>query len=266
MSRHIVFFAIFSFISLPAVSQSSGNDSAERVLNRAHHPQIIAATRSAKTTEARISVRRLRVPHKARQLYEKALAAWARLASSDAQRKLDQALRLDPEFPEALTLRGGIQASHQQWEPAEESLQAAIDSDPSYSPPYVILAGVYNSEERFDEAQQVTNRAISTGADNWSVQYEIARSFIGKRKYESALAVSDLTLQSDQHGCLMHLAKAHALLGLRRYAEAVAELRTFVHDQPSGDGSQDARELLERLQAVVLQQPGDQHPTAGIAR
>lgn len=266
MSRHIIFFAIFSLLSVPGVAQSTGNNSAEPVVNRAQYHSQIASARSVRNTDARISVQRLRVPRKARALYDKALAAWAKLASSDAERKLDQALKLDPEFPEALTLRGGIQASRRQWDSAEENLQAAIGSDPSYAPPYVILAGVYNTQERFDEAQQVTQQAISAGAETWSVQYEIARSFLGKGKYESALAVSELSLQSDEHGCLMHLAKAHALLGLRRYVEAVAELTTFVHDQPSGDGSQDARALLERLQPVVLRQAESLHPAAGITR
>jgi predicted Zn-dependent protease len=267
MSRHIVFFAVFSVISLPGLAQSPSDNSAEPAVNRAsHHSQIDASARMATTAEARISVRRLKVPRKARELYGKALAAWAKLASSEAERRLDQALKLDPEFPEALTLRGGIQASNQRWESAKESLQAAIDSDPSYSPPYVILAGVYNTQDRFDEAQQVTAQAISAGAQSWSVQYEIVRSFIGKGEYARALAVADLSLQSEQHGSLMHLAKAHALLGLRRYVEAVAELRTFVHDQPSGDGSRDARDLLERLQTAVLRQPGDSHPSAGVAR
>lgn len=259
------FFRDFVFHQPACYRQLSDNDSAQPVLNRTRHRSYIASSKSVRAVDARISVRRLKVPHKARELYEKALAAWARLASPEAEHKLDQALRLDSEFPDALALRGAIQAFHQQWESAEQSLQAAIVGDPSYSPPYLILAAVYNSEERFDEARQVSERALSAGGDNWSVQYEIARSFIGKRKYESALAVTELSLRSDQHGCLMHLAKAHALLGLRRYVEAVAELRTFVHDQPSGDGSQDARELLERLQTVVLRQPGNP-PATGIAR
>lgn len=200
--------------------------------------------------EARISIRRLKVPRKARQLYEKALNAWVRQAQVEAQHNLDQALELDPTYPDALALRGCIQATNRQWTLAEQTLQAAIQSDPSYPPAYIILAGVYNTQDRYDEAQVATESALSAGATVWSVQYEIARALIGKGQYENALGISDAALRSP-HGSLMHLAKAHAMLGLRKYPEAAAELRTYLRDDPAGDGSQDARNLLERLQGLV---------------
>ena len=186
--------------------------------------------------DAQVSVARLSVPRKARQLYEKALEAWQQQKPAEAQRKIDQALKIDPAFPEALTLNGFMQASHRQWASAEQSLQASIRSDPNYCPAYIILAGVYNTEERYDEAQDAAQRATSAGVDSWSVQYEIARVLIGKREYENALAIADTALRS-KHGSLLHVAKAHALLGLRRYPEAATELRNYLRYEPAGEGA-----------------------------
>jgi tetratricopeptide (TPR) repeat protein len=160
-------------------------------------------------------------------------------------------LQIDARFPEALTLSAFIQATRQQWAYAEQSLQVAIQGDPGFGPAYIVLAGVYNTQLRFDDAQRATQRALSAGITAWAVQYEIARSFIGKGQYERALAVTDAALRS-QHGALIHLAKAHALLGLHRYAPALDELRTFLHDQPSGDGSQEARTLLQQVTEINL--------------
>lgn len=251
MFRYRVLFSFCLLLSLSCVAQNLVEELPGNPPHNANQPtNKVADTPSVGPTETRISVRRLNVPRKARQLYEKALDAWARQADAEAQRKLAQALELDPTFPEALTLRGGIQAFNQQWTLAEQSLQAAIQSDPSFPAAYVILAGVYNTQDRYDEAQQATERALQAGAATWSVQYEIVRALIGKGEYENALAISDAALRS-RHASLMHLARAHAMLGLRKYPEAAAELRTYLRDDPSGEGSQDARTLLERLQSFL---------------
>ena len=248
MFRYLVLFSFYVLSSLPCFAQNLADASPGHAVNDPdQHSKTIPGGRSVGSAEARISIRRLKVPRKARQLYEKALNAWARQVHVEAQRDLDQALTLDPAFPEALTFRGGIQAANQQWTSAEQTLQAAIQSDPSYAPAYVILAGVYNTQDRYDQAQEATEHALLAGAVTWSVQYEIARALIGKGQYEKALAISDAALRSP-HGSLMHLAKAHAMAGLLKYPEAVTELRTYLHDEPAGEGSQDARSLLERLE------------------
>lgn len=251
MFRHLVLFSFCLLFSLSAFAQTLASELTPPVVNNSSQPAPIhTRTKSAGVPDARISVQRLRVPHKARQLYENALDAWIKQSPAKAQHKVDQALKLDPTFPEALTLRGGIEAANQQWEAAEQSLQAAIQSDPAYSPAYVILAGVYNTQGRYDDAQEATEHALSVGATTWSAQYEIARALIGKREYENALAIADAALRSN-HGSLMHLARAHAMLGLRNYPEAVAELRTYLREDPTGEGSHDALALLDRLNTVI---------------
>ncbi|HTT19616.1 MAG TPA: tetratricopeptide repeat protein [Candidatus Sulfotelmatobacter sp.] len=253
MLRYIVFLSFSVLSSIASVAQAPGD--------RSTRPQEKSADQRSPdnigggalgTAETRVSVARLRVPPKARHLYEKAVEAWGKKEPAEAQRDVDQALKIDPTYPEALTLYGFIQASLQQWGSAETGLEAAIESDPNYWPPYVILASVYNTQERYDEAQDATRRALSAGANTWSVQYEIARALIGKGDYNDALMITEEALRL-KHGSLLHVAKAHALLGLRRYPEAATELRAYLQYQPSGEGSQDARHILERLQGLVSQ-------------
>jgi len=249
MFRCIVVSAFVTFCSVGCVAQRP-EDKPTPPLNNADQPaQTNKRVRSLGSADTRISIVRLNEPRRVRQLYEQAMKAWMRQNPAEAQRKLVEALKLYPKSPEALTFYGGIQGSLQQWESAEQNLEAAIHCDPSYSPAYVVLAGVYNAQARFDDAQEATQQALSAGADSWSVQYEIARALIGKQQFESALAVTEAALRS-KHGSLLHLAKAHALLGLRRYPQAATELRAFVHDQPDGEGSEQARNLLNQVQGA----------------
>ena len=225
--RTVVLAVLTSVLSLSAVGQRMAEPIAEPSRENST-PQLRKAPqpRSAGVLDAHISVARLRVPGKARHLYENAITAWIRHDAGKAQRQLEKALQIDPRFPEALTLDAFMHATRQQWGYAEQRLQAAIECDPGFAPAYVVLAGVYNAQSRFNDAQRATQQAVSTGSTAWPLQYEIARSFIGKGEYERALAVTDAALSSE-HIPLISLAKAHALLGLRRYAPAIDQLRAF---------------------------------------
>jgi tetratricopeptide (TPR) repeat protein len=210
------------------------------------------SVRATHPRDALTSITRMTESRKARQFYEKAKRAWVAGLDVEAQNKLDKALKVDPTFPEALTLYGIIHTEHQRWKSAEASLKAAIQSDPSDAPAYVVLAGVYNSEERFDDAQEATTQALSAGADSWHVTYEIARAFIGKGQYESALAAIDALRASTDHGWLS-LVRALALVGLQRYREAAMEVRLFLFSEPSDERSNYARDLLEQIEGLIVE-------------
>jgi tetratricopeptide (TPR) repeat protein len=249
MLRYLVVAFLYFVFSLPSFAQGVGDHSAALPRNQPDQPKINSESLSQGMVETRISVTRFHVPHKARRLYEKAMAAWEKDKPADAQRAVDQALRIDPTFPDALTLHGFLEASQQQWRSAEQDLQAAIRSDPSYYASYIILAGVYNTQRRYDEAQEATRQALLAGANNWSVQYEIARVLIGQGKYENALAITEKALRS-KHGTLLHITKAHALMGLARYPEAAGEFRTYLRYEPSGAGAENAQAMLKLLEGL----------------
>lgn len=248
MFRYAVLFSFCTCFSLTSFGQALAvRPSEPEITHRDQQSDNRRVTRSGAAEGASISIARLREPRAAQKLYRRALNATAKRDYAEAQRKLDKALKIYPQFPEALTLYAIILAMAHQWQQSEQNLQAAIQTDPNYAPVYVILAGVYNAQLRFDDAQEATQHAVAAGADTWDLQYEIARVLIGKREYESALEIAETALHRKQHGSLLHLAKAHALLGLRRYPQAATELRAYLHYQPAGDGSQHARDLLQKI-------------------
>lgn len=221
-------------------------------LPRVPVPQPPAISES-NASQCRISVVRLSVPEKARKLYNNALSAFVKLKLAEAKHKLDQALNLYPTFPDALTLRGGIDLNMQHWEPAEQDLQAAIRIDPTYLPAYVGLADLYNAESRFDDALAVTEKADAF-APNWNVSYEIARALIGKEQYERALTTADDAIHATaDHHPLLHLAKAHAFAGLRKYPQAAAELRSYLSDPFLAEDDPNARDMLNRIERAMSQ-------------
>lgn len=216
---------------------------------------ISITSQSERLSEPSISTARLRVPGKARALYKKAIGPFRNHRYAEAERKLDQALHLYPGFPEALTLLGYIQLDLNQWEAAEQSLQAAIRTDPTYGVAYLVLSRLYNVQDRFDDAIEMEQRADALMPNDWMVAYEMCTSLMKMQLYAMALNRSDEALRTNR-GTLLHVAKAHALIGLKRYPEAVAELRIYLSHQPTGEGSQNARDLLVWIQNAPNQETG----------
>jgi len=210
--------------------------------------------RSAQST---ISMARVRVPRKARKLYEKAARPFRKGDYVEAQGKLDQALHLYPAFPEALVMQGYMQIDLNQWEAAEQSLRAAVRRDPTYGWAYLLLSDLYNQEQRFDDAVAMSQRAVQLIPNVWPAYYEMCKAFMGKDQFALALVASEAVL-SNNRGTLLHLAKAHALIGLGRYQEAAVELKAYLYHQPAGEGAQDAHDLLNKIQGKLqcVRNPG----------
>lgn len=253
MFRRIVLCAFLSLSATISLAQFQKHNSTVSLANdKGPDTRVIHNDRrseSISSTETRISLVRLKEPPKARRLYQQAMKAWINQRRVEAERKLDEALKIYPNFPEALAFYGGIYGELQLWTSAERSLRTAIEVDPQYSPAYVVMAGIYNAQKRFDDAQAIAQQGLSVGDCSSDVYYEIARALIGKGQYERALVVAETGLGLKKHGSLLHVAKAHALIGLGKYRPAVRELQAFVHYQPEGDASVHARYLLNQLQS-----------------
>lgn len=259
MSRRMNTWVGVAMLSVCCVAQTSGpNRSLSHDLNsgNATHSIGVGEASQSAINEPSISIVRLRVPSKARLLYESAQIALRERQYAEAQKRLSQALQGWPDFPEALTTMGFVQVDLNQWESAEKNLQAAIRSDPTYGLAYLVLSNLYNRERRFEDALAMSQHALSLIPDVWSVHYEMTRALIGKREYALALNVADAALRTHR-GTLLHMARAQALLGLERYREAAAELQTYLSYHPAGEASQEAHQLLEGIQSVVAQRPSE---------
>jgi tetratricopeptide (TPR) repeat protein len=202
--------------------------------------------------EAHISVVRLRVPPKAVELYNHALDAFGKDQLEDARKNVEHALKIYPSYPDALTLRGGIHLGLQRWDAAEQDFRASIAVDPTFSPPYIGLADALNGELHFDEALAVLQQAEQLTPNAWNVQYETSRAFIGKHLYDRALNVIERALRArSAPDSLLRLAKAHALAALGKLPEAAEELRGYLASGSAEREDEQARDLLNQIQAAI---------------
>lgn len=201
---------------------------------------------------ATVSVAQMNVPDKARKAYQKAQEEFSKGKLAEADGQLDKALKIYPNYAEALTLRGVLDLQQQRSTDAVAELEKAVDCDHNYAMAHIALGSAYNSLKRFDDAVRVLDRGISLAPNAWQGYFERARALIAKNQYPESLrdlakaqsfAASDLPI--------LHLVKADALLGMGDYQDGQAELQTYLDRDPQGSNAAEARRVLDQVKAFT---------------
>jgi len=235
--------SIFVCLSQSLAGQSINNSETDTQSPSITHPR---------PEDGHISVVRLRAPRKAMELYNRGWDALRKQKLDEAEKDIEQVLKIYPIYPDALALRGAIHLELHQSEAAEQDFRASVDADPTFASAYIGLAEALNEEQRFDDALAVVEQASQLTPDAWNLQYESSRALIGKGLYDRALKVIEEALRArPARDSLLHLAKAHALAGLGKLPEAAEELRAYLSSGPTESGDEQARNLLTQLQTAI---------------
>jgi Tfp pilus assembly protein PilF len=193
-----------------------------------------------------ISVAQYRVPEKAREAFMKAQEASSKLKIDEAQKHVQRALEIYPNYADALTLRAILELNQSDIKAAVDDTQRAIQSDSSYALAYTVMGAALNAMGSFDEALRVLQRSETLAPDAWQIYYEQGKAYLGKSDYRSSMQQLDKAASmAHSEFAPMHLVRARAFLGLAQYEDAAAELETFLAKEPDGPDSQQARVMLE---------------------
>lgn len=205
-----------------------------------------------------VSLAQLKVSAKARSLFEKASVAFSKSRYDEARKQVDKALETYPEFAEALTLRGLLHIQANQNDEGAKDLELAIKCDPNYSTAYLALGALYNNQRQFDDATRELERGVSLQPTAWQGYFEMARAYLGKGMYERALQFANKAEGlAPASFAPVHLLKAYALLPQKLYRDAARELHAFLSRQPKGESSQQAEQILAKLQAAGVDGPAE---------
>lgn len=200
-----------------------------------------------------VSVAQYKIPKKARDEFNKAQEASAKLKLDDARKHVGRALELDPNYADALTLRAILNLSSNP-QSALADLHKAIQCDGNYALAYTVLGSALNMQAKFDQALQTLQRGESLAPDSWQTYFEMARSYVGKADYESALRALDRAqaLVPEEYPAIL-LIRAQAHLGLKLYENAISELQKYLQKNPSGANAMVAQKMLHQTRELLAQ-------------
>lgn len=198
-----------------------------------------------------VSLAQMKVPGKARKLFQKAMNAFRRAKLDDAFSLVQQALGTYPNYPQALTLRGVMNMQRGDNQKAEPDLQKAVELDYSDDLSYVALASLYNTEGKFDQALQILDRGMSMHPNSWQALSEKARAEIGKRDFDSALkSLARAENYAPPTSAYLHLFRAKALAGINNIPGATMEVEKYLQLEPKGQNAEVAHKMLAELKAA----------------
>ena len=199
-----------------------------------------------------VSVAQMKVPRKARSLYNKAQQHVDKNKLDDASKEIQKALEIAPTYAPALTLRALIAMQRGNAAAAVPDLESAVKNDPTYGLGYIVLGSAYNMQTRYDDAIRILSRAEALAASAWQLHFELSKALLGKGDYQKSLQ------QAAKAGDLaaadyppLHLVMAHAYLGLKDYSQAITQLEQFISRDPSGADSVHARQTLDQVRAFA---------------
>lgn len=175
---------------------------------------------------------------------------------SEALRRLEEAIRLDPTAAAPWLERGMALETGGSLEPALASYQRAAQLDPQSASAFGGVASIASRRGDLDLAQQFGQRALALDPLDPPGAAGLARTRIEQRRPEQALVILDAVLATDLRdenlANLLSL-KGDALDRLGRYAEAFAAYSasneaTARRLERLGFGIESHRDLAERLE------------------
>ncbi len=211
-----------------------------------------SASDAAGTDSSTVSVAQMQVPEKARKAFDKGREAFAKGKLNTARSQVEAALQIDPDYADALMLRGLLSLNAGEYEAGRVDLEKAVQRDPHDGMAFVVLGSAYNALHRYDDALRVLDRGESLVPNSWQVYFERATALVARGQYEAGL--SDLARASEfapRDFPAMHLVKANALIGIKDYTDAQTELETFLQTGPEGSSAEEARQIIRQIQALT---------------
>jgi len=198
--------------------------------------------------QSTVSAAQLRVPEKARNAFQKALDAAKKNNTADVARYVEKALQLYPLYADALSMRAVLERDKEP-ETALVDAKKAVEYDPNSGPAYVALGSVYNALAKFDEAVHSLDHAIVLIPASWQGYYEMSRALAGKRDYTAALRhIERACGLAPKSYPFFHLSKAVIFIGLSNSSAAIAELQSYLREDPNGEKAVEARRIVDKLQ------------------
>ena len=156
----------------------------------------------------------------------------------------EQAMKIEPDLPDALSARAFLFYGHEQYEEAVRYAKMAIERKPDCEGAYFALGLALNLLDRLEEAARLADRAIEFNGDDYNLYAAYENPFLrlgetekAKRLRQQHVRVLQLHLEWAPENARARILLAAALAGLGDSDGAVAELHTALAYSPDDAGT-----------------------------
>jgi tetratricopeptide (TPR) repeat protein len=205
----------------------------------------------SKVTGTLVSVTTLRAPKAARKALERAVRASRKKESAEAERNLDEAVRLYPRYAEAWFALGQLHERQRHIQEARTAYQKAVGADELYVKPYIALARLAGVEQRWKIVEQITDHAITLDPLDFPEAYYLNSLACYRLKIFNAAEKSArrvLLLDPLHRFSAAYLVLAEVLEQKHDIAGTIEQLHKYIQIAPDASSAGQVRAHLEKLE------------------
>jgi tetratricopeptide (TPR) repeat protein len=193
------------------------------------------------------------VPEEARRHYEAGMRLVEASKHAEAQKELERAVELYPDYVDALTQLGSLLLREEKTlADAERHLRHAAETDPQAAPPQLALGLCLYRQKRFADAIPPLERGLQLQPGHPQGQALLGISLAETGQDDRAVGYLERAYELGGESVAetqFHLARL--LLRKNEYARAAAALENFLKDRPNDPSAPRLRETLEQLRASL---------------
>jgi len=130
-----------------------------------------AAVAGSKGAGQAVSVTTLAAPPEARAAYDKGIRAYNKQKLPEAQKNLEKAVEIYPQFAAAWYSLGACLGARNDPGGAAKAYGRSIEADPKYPDPYVQLAAVEINDSKWEEAADTSGKVIHLDPQHYPEAY-----------------------------------------------------------------------------------------------
>ena len=239
--------------SLPGYQSSSVMIHVEGLVGTTNVGTIVLA--KAEKQPLIVSSTSMDVPKRARKAYEKATADLHKHKLADAEKELEEAVKVYPRYADAWTGLGYLYAQQNHLAEARAAFTQARQADDKFVPACVGLASVAMRQSNWTEAQDLSARATELDGKNFPAAFyynAVANLQLGRlEKAEKSARMAD---QLDvQHSLQQMKLLLGSILDLeQKYAEAAEQFKLYLK-YPGARNTEKIQQRIIELEKLAAQ-------------
>jgi len=187
---------------------------------------------------------------KAKEALDKGLQALNENKLEQAQKSLDEAVKLAPGHPDVLYAQGVIYLKRREWVKAQDVLEKATQLDPESARTFTALGMAFIDQGKFEQAIPPLERSLKINPASSETHWTLAKAYYSHEQYDAALKeAQDALAESRGASPEIELLVAQSFTAVGRYEDAAQALRDYLKNHPKDAGAATARKWLDRLAA-----------------